>query len=119
MYIVDRLMKDKRLTMVDVGRLVTEMHAEINELEARLRTLREAAGRPESSTRSLRAVGSAKSAVVSRRATPGLTKSRRLQGEYMGLIRHVRGADRARIKKLAREQGREAAISAMRASPSR
>ena len=42
--------------------------------------------------------------------------SRRLQGEYMGLIRQLSGRARARIKAIAKESGREAAIKEMRAT---
>ena len=45
--------------------------------------------------------------------------SRKIQGEYMGLIRHLAPRDRERIKKLAADRGREVAIKEMRAISSR
>lgn len=119
-YIVDRLIQERRLSNLDVARLVAEMHTEISELEERLRSLREAAGsRPGSLTRTRGTRDSATLASRHQSVSPEQAKSRRLQGEYMGLIRHVQGPDRARMKKLASDQGREAAIKAMRASLSK
>jgi hypothetical protein len=39
------------------------------------------------------------------RATAKLSKARQLQGQYLGSLRRLKGADRARVKKLAREKG--------------
>jgi hypothetical protein len=119
-YVLDRLIQERRLKAGEVARLVTEMHREIEELERRLAALRQAAGsdRPSPVTESSQAKRGPSAPTGRRRrpVTPELAKSRRLQGEYMGLIRHIQGPARARIKKLASNQGRGAAIKAMRAS---
>ena len=108
-YVLERLIRERRITRSDVARLVGEMHREIQELEDRLATLQQAAA-------SQQRTGNGAS---TRRPTPALARSRKVQGEYMGLIRHLTGSARTRIKKLAAERGREAAIQAMRArSPS-
>jgi hypothetical protein len=39
------------------------------------------------------------------RATAKLSKARQLQGQYLGSLRRLKGADRARVKKVAREKG--------------
>ena len=39
------------------------------------------------------------------RTTAKLSKARQLQGQYLGSLRRLRGADRARVKKVARDQG--------------
>jgi hypothetical protein len=120
LYILDRLIQERRLKPGEADRLVAEMHREIEELERRLEALREATGKARTSRipRGSRAARdrSALTTRDSRRVTPELAKSRRLQGEYMGLMRHIQGPARARMKKLAADQGREAAIKAMRAS---
>lgn len=120
LYVLDRLIKERRLKPREVDRLVAEMHREIEELERRLATLREASGDARTSQTSKGSgAGQDRSAQTGRhrrQITPELAKSRRLQGEYMGLIRHIQGPVRARMKKLASDQGREAAIKAMRAS---
>ena len=113
-YVLDRLIGKRRVAPREVAQLVEQMHGEIKELERRLAALRQAAG---SSTKEPagRSLGN-KARRPRRHVTPELAKSRRLQGEYMGLIRHLKGQARARIKKLANDQGREAAVRAMRAS---
>lgn len=118
LYVLDRLVKERRLNAAEIDRLVKEMHHEIEELEGRLAALRQAAGSDRvSSKRSAGWRGSSASTQGrSRSVTPELARSRRLQGEYMGLIRHIQGPARARMKKLASDQGRQAAIKAMRAS---
>jgi hypothetical protein len=120
LYVLDRLIKERRLKASEVAQLVAEMHREIEELERRLATLREATGSARTSQipkgSRARRDQSAQTEQPRRVVTPELAKSRRLQGEYMGLIRHIQGPARARMKKLAGDQGREAAIKAMRAS---
>jgi hypothetical protein len=48
-----------------------------------------------------------------RPSSPKMAKSLRLQGKYIGLIRHLAARDRAAIKKIASARGRAAAIQAM------
>jgi len=116
LYVLDRLVKSRRVSEREITSLVSEMHREIKELERRLADLREAVGEPKSRSTSQVSGSPVASPRRRRTVTPDLEKSRRLQGEYMGLIRHLRAPARARMKKLASEQGREAAIKAMRAS---
>jgi hypothetical protein len=106
LYVLDRLVRERRVNAREVSRMASEMSTEIAELERRLAMLRGNAGGGAASRgrRSGRPVNAAVAA------------SRRLQGEYMGLMRHVSGRDRARIKKIAATKGREAAVREMRAS---
>jgi hypothetical protein len=39
------------------------------------------------------------------RTTAKLSKARQLQGQYLGSLRRLKGAERVRVKKVAREQG--------------
>jgi hypothetical protein len=82
--------------------MASEMTAEIADLERRLEMLRGSGSEAKGGRRSSRPVNAAVAA------------SRRLQGEYMGLMRHITGRERARIKKLAASKGREAAVREMR-----
>jgi hypothetical protein len=112
LYVLDRLVISKRVTTSEVARFAAEMHEEIADLERRLAALRQAAEstRSGSQPRATRqSDGPAKPVAAS------LMRSRKLQGEYMGLIRHIPASVRPRMKKLAGEQGREAAVKAMRA----
>jgi hypothetical protein len=116
-YVLDRLIDERRISTHDVERIVAEMHREIADLERRLASLRDVAGLGRPKHRAGAGTRAENLTTHRRRhVTPELAMSRRVQGEYMGLIRHLRGEERARVKKLAAERGREAAIKAMRAA---
>src|SRR3954462_12083868 len=94
LYIVDRLQRERKVSAREVARMAAEMQGQIAELERRLAMLRLDS-----------AVGTARRrrAGASRRARPvtaAVAASRRLQGEYMGLLRHLGARERVRIKKL-------------------
>lgn len=109
-YVLDRLLRERRVKPGEVERMAAEMEREIAELESRLAMLRGDAARAKSGARTSGRTGSA-----SKNMDPALAASRRLQGEYMGLLRRVENRDRARIKKIATEKGREAAVREMKA----
>jgi hypothetical protein len=106
LYVLDRLVRERRVNAREVSRMASEMNAEIADLERRLAMLRADTGRGPARGRTGRR--------SSRPVNPATAASRRLQGEYMGLMRHLGGRDRARIKKVAAEKGREAAVREMR-----
>ena len=108
LYVLDRLMRERRINAREVSRMASEMNQEIADLERRLALLRV----DSSSGSSRRSAGSGRR--PSRPVNPAVAASRRLQGEYMGLMRHITGRERARIKKIAAEKGREAAVKEMR-----
>jgi hypothetical protein len=110
LYVVDRLMRERKVSARDVTRMASEMEREIADLEQRLAMLR---------TDRASASGRRGAKKASRSVNPAVAASRRLQGEYMGLMRHITGRERARIKKIAAEQGREAAVKEMRSSVGR
>lgn len=106
LYVIDRLVRERKVSSRDVTRMASEMANEIAELERRLAMLR-----PDASA------ATASRGTARRRNRPvnaAVAASRRLQGEYMGLMRHMTGRDRARIKKIAASKGREAAVKEMR-----
>src|SRR4051812_33641177 len=113
LYVLDRLINEKRITASEVARLAADMHDEIADLERRLAALRQAAESVRSGSRN--PVSTRASSGRAKPVNPSLMRSRKLQGEYMGLIRHIPASARPRMKKLAGEQGREAAVKAMRA----
>jgi hypothetical protein len=53
------------------------------------------------------------------RITPEQLASRQLQGRYLGLIRQIPASRRAQYQKIAKDQGREAAINAMKSAVGR
>lgn len=122
-YVLERIIKDKRVSRGDVSRYLSEMQSEIGDLERRLQSLRDAAGEAVGAVR--RGIGRA--AAAAREAVGGARKSRKrrskitaeqrasrvLQGRYLGLIRQIPASRRAGIKKIAQEKGRESAIKEM------
>jgi hypothetical protein len=110
LYVLDRLVRERRVKAREVTRMASEMNSEIADLERRLAMLRgDAAGAARGRGRPGRRPGR-----PGRPANPAVAASRRLQGEYMGLMRHISGRERSRIKKIAADKGREAAVREMR-----
>ena len=109
LYVLDRLMRERRVNAREVSRMASEMSQEIADLERRLALLR-----ADTSGGASRRRGGAAGRSSSRPVNPAVAASRRLQGEYMGLMRHITGRERARVKKIAAEKGREAAVKEMR-----
>lgn len=113
LYVIDRMMREGKVSARDIDRMASEMDGEIADLERRLAMLR-----TDSASGGARRSRSGAPPVRRRRqsanVSPAVAASRRLQGEYMGLMRHMSSRDRARIKKMAAEEGREAAVKEMR-----
>jgi len=163
-YVLERLVADRRISAGEINRYVAEMHREISTLEARLNSLRSAAGAgggsaaaepvrrrpgrpPGSGVKTAAAAGPAAGPQRRRRrgrppgsgasssggeataaqAAPAATRGRRrrtpitaeqlasrqLQGRYLGLIRQIPASRRGQYQKIAKDQGREAAIREM------
>jgi hypothetical protein len=106
LYVLSCLLENGKVTRREIEKLALQMDAEIAKLEARLASLRGTLPSAKS-----------KDARRARPITDALEESRRIQGEYMGLVRHLKPRERARIKKVAAQRGREAAIRAMRSIP--
>ena len=81
-YVLDRLLRDRRVTSSDVDRYVADMNSEISELEQRLHRLKEAAGPALAAVAGI-AAGAAGAAVV-RRARRGRPPGRRGPGRPPG-----------------------------------
>lgn len=130
-YVLERLIKDRKVTQGDVNRYVSEMTNEISELEARLQKLRSViAGAVSTVTRRARGVKATPApaaagrkpakAVPSRKrrtsVSPERLASRKLQGRYLALVRQIPANKRPQYAKVAKERGREAAIKEMQAA---
>jgi hypothetical protein len=106
-YVLTRLVDDGKVSAREVERIAAQMSEEIAELKSRLARLQGALDTPGAQGKPRR-----RGAVSIQQSS-----SRKIQGEYMGLIRHLTAKDRGRIKKIAAENGREAAIREMRSMP--
>ena len=103
-YVIDRLITERRIPRALVEKMSGERDEEIRRLQARLAQLH---GESPSGRKRGRA-----------RRAPNLSAetqaSRRLQGQYLNLIRRVPAAQRPRFQEIAKTKGREAAIRAIR-----
>ena len=138
-YVIDQLLKERRISPGEISRYLSDMHREISDLEQQLASLRTAAGaagggawragaapgvrrgRPAASggKRGRPAKAAAATAGPTKRRrrrraiTPEQLASRQLQGRYLGLIRQIPAKKRAQYTKIAKERGREAAVREM------
>jgi len=105
LYVVDRLVAERRVSAALIERLRSEMASEIARLEERLAALR---GRAKD-------VWATDASASTRQELSAATRaSRRLQGQYLNLIRRVPANQRARFRRIAQSEGRERAITEMR-----
>lgn len=110
-YVLERLVRERRISASEIARFLAELPAEIRTLEARLRSLRgeEAPLSPPRAQRSPRQVG---------RSRPGGRRvagnGKALGGMYGGLIRRIPAAEQREYVDIKKTQGIEAAITAMR-----
>ena len=126
MYVLTRLVEDRRVSQKDVGRYVKEMAEEINTLEERLRRLRGAqsggSARPARRARALSDDSSAQEAPQPRRGkrrrkrqnlSPERIATLKLQGQYLAMMRKLSERQRAQYKKMFRERGLLATVNAL------
>jgi hypothetical protein len=114
-YVLDRLIREKRVAVSEVTRYVAELPAEISRLEERIRLLRAAAQtevenrkarrRPQRAARRTSAV---------RQPQGSRSTGKALGGMFGGLIRRVPIAEQRQYQELKNTQGIEAAIAALR-----
>lgn len=109
LYVIDRLVAERKISAAQVAKIRDEMASEIRELEERLSRLRGAASE-ESRPAATRARTPGKGGQLS----AATQASRRLQGLYLNLIRRVPTSQRARYTQIAKTRGREEAVRALR-----
>lgn len=114
LYILGKLIDERSVSAADIRRHLAGMWSEMSVLEKRIAELRGMVG-------SLHPVRSAKKVVkrVVARAqraakTPEAAASRKLQGQYIAYIRQIPKRGRKRFAQIAKKDGREAAITAMK-----
>ena len=123
-YVLEGLVKDRRVSKGELKQYLSRMKDEAEELVERLRSLgwqgAVAAGAVvggaalASSSRGRAAVKRAAKA-VKKAVTPEQEAGRKLQGRYLGLIRQIPASQRVKFSTMAKTDGRQAAIDAMRA----
>lgn len=133
-FVVERALAERKLSSADVKRYVGQMHEEISTIEKRLVELRDAIVQPVKRALHLgspvtrRAGGDPpfpkrkaggdppfpKKAAKRKPISAERRASMKLQGEYLGLLARLPKSQRSKYQKIAREEGRDKAIAAMK-----
>ena len=108
-YILEKLIDERAVSAADIRRHLTGMWQELSAIERRIEELRSVAGSIHPVRRAKQVVRTVKKKIVSSE----VAASRRLQGQYIRAIRNVPKNQRDRFAKLAKAEGREAAIAAI------
>ena len=114
-WVIERLLADRRISPQDVRRYVADMGREIQDLERRLASLREAAGNSPVASPAPRS-----ETQKAGKRRPGRPKKRSghprgIAGTLAVLLRSIPAAEHAAIAAIRANQGIKAAISAARA----
>ena len=127
MYVLTRLVEDRRVSQSEVGRYVNELEQEISALEEKLRRLRSAqsavAARPARRVRSTPDDAAESEPALPRRGkrrrrrrqhlSPERIATLKLQGQYLAMMRKLPERQRAQYKKMFREEGIIATVNAL------
>jgi len=107
-YVLDSLLSQRRVRAAQVQKVLRGREQEIRSLRERLASL-EGLGKASSARGGARRRrGSSK---PRRRAMSSRVRAlRRLQGKYMGYVRNLKAAEKARVRSLREKQGMGAAI---------
>jgi hypothetical protein len=115
-FIIEKALSERKLTHHDVRRYQTQIQHEITELEVKIAELRGITGDNGKVPIPGRTPASTVSTIKTKAAKPvsrQVAASRRLQGRYLALIRQVPARQRGKYQRIAKKDGREAAIAAM------
>jgi hypothetical protein len=112
-YVLQTLIARRKVATRHVKEILRDWQKEIAALRKRLATLEQlgvrSAGR--AGRRVARAVrGAAAKPPAKRRLSPRVRALRRQQGQYMGLVRRLKDADKARVRAVREKKGLPAAI---------
>jgi len=102
-YVLDALVAQGRIRWTQVQKVLQGRMEEIRKLRVRLASLERLVGRSASAARGRRRI-------VRRAMSPKTRALRRLQGKYMGHVRVLKAADKARVKAVREKHGIGAAI---------
>jgi hypothetical protein len=118
LWVIERLLADRRISQQDVQRYVADIGREIQDVERRLASLRDTADYTTVASRAPRRAAPATSAGKRRprRAKKGSGHPRGIAGTLAVLLRSIPAAEHAAIAAIRANQGVKAAISAARAA---
>jgi hypothetical protein len=112
-YVLEKLIDEGKVTAADVRRHLSGMWKEMNSLERRLAELR---AMMDPLRHPIRAIKKAAKSLgkAKRKISAKGRASYRLQGQYVAYIRQIPERERARFKKMAKQDGREKAVAEMK-----
>jgi len=114
-YVVERLIKERRVSQADVNGYLAEMGREIQEIEQRLAGLRAAAGPARVAVPA--PPGATRAAKTAKRRTEGKKgHPRGIAGTLAVLLRAIPAAEHAAIQAIRADKGIKAAITAAKAA---
>ncbi len=113
-YVLQTLLARRKVVARHVKEILRDWQKEIAALRERLATLEELGGRTAAKGGRKTAAKAARKAVakarVKRRLSPRVQALRRRQGQYMGLVRRLTEAEKARVRAVRVKNGLPAAI---------
>jgi len=112
-YVLTTLLAQRTLLQAQVDKALRNRDSEIRSLRERLASLEGMTdgARASSGRRGRRRAASAAARPVRRRKmSPKVRALRRLQGKYMGFVRGLKPAEKARVRSVREKQGMSAAI---------
>jgi len=115
-WIIERLLAERRISQQDVQRYVADMGREIQDLERRLASLREAAGNGPVASPVPRSMTPKTGKRRPGRQKKGAGHPRGIAGTLAVLLRSIPAAEHAAIAAIRADQGIKAAIRAGRAA---
>jgi hypothetical protein len=113
-FILARLIDEGTVSATDVRRVLGQMWAELNFIERRLSELRAAAEPLRHPVRAARSVTTKMKSAAKRVMSAERKASMRMQGEYLGLLTQIPKNGRSKYQRIAKTEGREKAIDAMK-----
>jgi plasmid stabilization system protein ParE len=116
-YVITTLVAQRKLRPSQITRALRSREQEIRALRERLASLERMSGGGASAQTSRGAArrgrrpSSASAPVRRRKMSPKVRALRRLQGKYMGFVRGLKPAEKARVRSVREKQGMAAAIA--------
>jgi hypothetical protein len=110
-YVLQALLERRKVAMRHVGEILRDREREIAALRRRLAALEAGGVRAVAAT--VERLSPVK-ARVRRRLSPKVRALRRQQGEYMGLVRRLKPAEKTRVRAVREKKGLAAAIRTAR-----
>lgn len=112
-YVLQALVERRKVAARHIQEILRDREREISALRRRLAALE--AGGVRAAVEAVGSVSAAARSVRRRRLSPKVRALRRQQGEYMGLVRRLKPAEKTRVRAVREKKGLTAAIRAARA----